>query len=298
MVTDAQWGDIDGDGDPDLIIAGEWMPVRVFLNEKSVLTEMKDIISSSSPIKNIAGLWQCVSVADIDRDGDLDIVAGNLGLNSLLKTKDTTAIRLMVGVSSDDGKKEPLVARMENDERYYPVSGLLALTKEMPERFLKAYPTAAKYDGVDLEELIRKLKLKWDAELNVNQLASLCFENINGKEFRVRMLPDEFQYSSVYSIDIGDFNGDEYPDLFAGGNTLNVSPDQGAYMASLGLVALGDQKGIFKAMASQQSGLVITGEVRNIKTIRIKGGPAWLVARNNDSLKLYQSPKRTAYVQK
>ena len=298
MVTDAQWGDIDGDGDPDLIIAGEWMPVRVFLNKEGVLTEMKNMISSSSPIKNIAGLWQCVSLADIDRDGDLDIIAGNFGLNSVLKIKDTTAIRLMVGVTSDDGKKEPLMARMENDKHYYPVPGWLTLSKEMPKRFLKAYPTAAKYDGVDLEEFIHALKLKWDGELNVNQLASLCFENKNGQEFIVRMLPDEFQYSSVYAIDIGDVNGDEYPDLIAGGNTINVSPDQGAYMASLGLIAVGDQKGVFRAMTPRQSGLAITGEVRNIKTIRVKGRPAWLFARNNDSLKLFHLPKHIAHVQK
>jgi hypothetical protein len=251
MVTDAQWGDIDGDGDPDLTVVGEWMPVRIFLNNQGVLTEMKNMISSSSSIKNTAGLWQCVSLADIDRDGDLDIVAGNLGLNSLLKNKDTTALRLMVGIVSDDGKKEPLMSRMENDGRYYPVADWFTLSKEMPERFLKVYPTAAKYDGVDLEEFVSKLKLEWDAELEVNQLASLYFENKNGKEFIVRKLPDEIQYSSVYAIDISDVNEDNYPDLIVGGNTLNVSPDQGAYMGSIGLIAVGDQKGFFKTMTSQ-----------------------------------------------
>ncbi|HEY9490168.1 MAG TPA: VCBS repeat-containing protein, partial [Chryseosolibacter sp.] len=298
MVTDAQWGDFDGDGDPDLAIAGEWMPVRVFLNDKGLLTEMKNMLSSSSPIRNIAGLWQCVNLTDFDRDGDLDIVAGNLGLNSALKINDSTRIRLMVGVSRDDGKKESLMARMEKDGRYYPVPGWLTLGNVFPERFSNEYPIAAKYDGVDLEDLVHALELEWDAELNVNQLASLLFENKNGKEFIVRMLPDEIQYSSIYAIEFGDINGDEYPDLIAGGNTLNVSPDQGAYMASIGLIAIGDQKGFFETKSPRQSGLWVAGEVRNIKTIRVNGRPAWLIARNNDALKLFQSVKQVAYVQK
>ena len=298
MVTDAQWGDFDGDGDPDLAIAGEWMPIRVFLNDKGLLTEMKNMLSSSSPIRNIAGLWQCVNLTDFDRDGDLDIVAGNLGLNSALKINDSTRIRLMVGVSRDDGKKESLMARMEKDGRYYPVPGWLTLGNVFPERFSNEYPIAAKYDGVDLEDLVHALELEWDAELNVNQLASLLFENKNGKEFIVRMLPDEIQYSSIYAIEFGDINGDEYPDLIAGGNTLNVSPDQGAYMASIGLIAIGDQKGFFETKSPRQSGLWVAGEVRNIKTIRVNGRPAWLIARNNDALKLFQSVKQVAYVQK
>lgn len=298
MVTDAQWGDLDGDGDPDLVVVGEWMPVRVFLNNQGVLKAMTDMMGSSSPVKNIAGLWQCVSLADLDSDGDLDIVAGNLGLNSVLRTGDTTALRLMVGVTSDDGKKEPLMARMESDGRYYPVPDWSTLSKEMPERFSKAYPTAAEYDGVDLKELVSKLKLLWDAEVEVDQLASLVFENTNGKAFVARKLPDEFQHSSIYAMDLSDVNGDSYPDLMAGGNTLNVSPDQAAYMGSIGCLAIGDQNGFLKTIPSQQSGLVIRGEVRNIKTMRVMNRQAWLFARNNDSLKLFQSVKAVTYAKK
>lgn len=159
MITDAQWGDIDEDGDADLIVAGEWMSVRIFINDKGKLTEIENVLSSSSRIKNIAGLWQCVNIADVDRDGDLDIVAGNLGLNSILKSRDTTALRLLVGVASDDGKKEPILARVENDGRYYPVASWLTLSKEMPQRFVKAYPDAAKYDNVDIDKLTDALKL-------------------------------------------------------------------------------------------------------------------------------------------
>ena len=298
MVTDAQWGDIDGDKDLDLIVVGEWMPIRIFLNEKSVLTEINNIISNSSSIKNITGMWQCVSLGDFDKDGDLDIVAGNLGLNSVLKSKDTTALRLMVGVQINDGKKTPLMSRLDNNGKYYPVPGWQTLNKGMPDRFAKAYPTAAKYNGADIEQLTNALKLEWDAELNVNQLASLWFENKNGKEFVARMLPDEFQYSSVYAIDVTNLNADEYPDLVAGGNTLNASPDQGAYMGSLGVVVVGDKKSFFKTKATNQSGFEITGEVRNIRPIKVNGKSAWLFARNNDSLKLFQSQTQTAYVKK
>lgn len=298
MVTDAQWGDVDGDGDPDLVVVGEWMPLRVFLNNQGVLKEMTNMIGSASPVKNIAGLWQSVSLADLDSDGDLDIVAGNLGLNSVLRTGDTTALRLMVGVTGDDGKKEPLMARLESDRRYYPVPDWLTMSKEMPERFSKAYPAAGKYDGVDLEEFVSELKLQWDAEVNVDQLASLVFENQHGKEFIARKLPEEIQHSSVYAIDLSDVNGDSYPDLVAGGNTLNVSPDQGAYMGSPGWVAMGGQKRFSKTISSQQSGLMVTGEVRNIKTIRVMNRPAWLFARNNDSLKLFQSVDAVTYAKK
>ena len=294
MVTDAQWGDLDGDGDADLVVVGEWMPVRVFLNHQGMLREMPEMIGDTSPITNINGLWQCVSLADIDNDGDLDIVAGNLGLNSSLRTNDTTALRLMTGVTSDNGKKGPLMIRMGSDGHYYPVPGWLTLRKAMPERFLKSYPTANTYDGVDWEELASELKLQWDATLTVDQLASLVFENINGKEFIARELPDEMQYSSIYAIDIRDVNGDHSADLVTAGNTLNVSPDQGAYMGSMGCVATGDHNGFFKPMPSQQSGLMISGEVRNIRTIRIMNRLAWLFARNNDSLKVFQLQASTA----
>jgi hypothetical protein len=259
---------------------------------------MENIISSTSPIKSITGLWQCVSLADVDKDGDLDILAGNLGLNSLLKNSDITALRLMIGVLSDDGKKEPLLTRMERDGRYYPVPGWLTMSKEMPERFFKAYPTAAEYNGVDLEAFISDLELRWDAERNVNQLASLYFENKNRKEFVARMLPGEIQYSSVYAINISDVSGDGYPDLIGGGNTLNMSPDHGAHMASVGFVAVGDQKGFFKTMTSRQSGLTVTGQVRNLKTIIVGSKPGWLFACNNDSLKFFQPVKQLTYGKK
>jgi len=292
MITDAQWGDIDKDGDPDLIVVGEWMPVRVFLNEKGTLTEKKDVVSNLSTIKNMIGLWQCISLVDVDKDGDLDMIAGNLGLNSSLNGNDKTELRLYTGVLNDDGKKVPLLTRMEKDGRYYPVSGWLELSKQMPERFLKAYPTAAKYTGVDMDELISTLKLKWDAVVEVNQLASLYFENKDGKEFIVRQLPDEMQYTKTYTINTDDLNGDGYADLFLGGNDWNVSPNQGAYAAGIGQVAVGDQKGFFRTVPLRESGVNLRSEIRSIKAIQVKGKQALLVACNNDSLKLFELRKQ------
>jgi hypothetical protein len=292
MVTDAVWADTDRDGESDLVIAGDWMPLRLFRNGGGKFTEVKEILSSQSPVKKLSGLWQSLAAADFDRDGDLDFVAGNLGWNTKFrKNGDESVLRMYTGDFDNNGTKEHIVAYNRPDGKFYPAATKDELGKQIPAVINKNYVAYKDFAGKSVEDLFAKTKIELPAPQVVDQFASVYLENTGNNRFTVRLLPVPAQISKTFTLLPGDFDRDGNCDLIMAGNYAGVSPYQGLYDASYGVLLRGDGKGGFVPSNNRESGLWLDGQVRDIKRITTASGTAYLVARNNDTLQLIKQKK-------
>ncbi len=287
MVTDAAWTDTDKDGDADLMVAGDWRPLQLFVNGGGKFTLAPAMLDAQSGVKNLQGFWQSLAAADFDRDGDVDFVAGNLGWNTKLrKNGDASVLKMYIADFDNNQTKEHLVAYNRPDGKFYPVASKDELGKQMPSVVNKNYVAYNDFAGRSVEELFGKMGVKLPDPQVVNQFASVYLENKGGNRFVVRVLPMPAQTSKIFALHAGDFDGDGNCDVLMAGNFHGVSPYHGLYDASYGVMLRGNGKGGFTALSNQESGLWLEGQVRGIKPVRTEGGTAYLVARNNDTVQL------------
>jgi hypothetical protein len=277
MVTDAAWADVNGDKRPDLVMIGEWMPVKVFVNNNGEFLEDK---AEQYDLANTSGLWNTLAAADFDNDGDTDLALGNIGLNSRLKASVANPIELYAGDIDANFSLDQIVTYYNQGVKHPFISRDL-LVKQVPplkRKFLKY----GDYGRVTLNDIIPPERQAMHK--TANELASVYLENVNNKKFALRRLPKEAQYSSVYSILPADVDHDGNKDMLLIGNLDGVQPDIGRFDGSYGLILKGDGRGNFKSLPIT-SGFVVKGQGRDIKLIvNSKGENVYLVARNNDSV--------------
>ncbi|MFS4467469.1 VCBS repeat-containing protein [Maribacter sp. 2210JD10-5] len=274
MITDAQWQDLDFDGDKDLIVVGEFMPITCLINENGNFSSSK--INTDQPTK---GLWHSVEIEDIDGDGDLDILAGNLGLNSrLIKHHGNEKLRLYVKDLDDNGKIEQLLCYQRNGA-WYPVNNRDELGQVLPAIIKKRFVSNKAYAGKPITEIFTKQELKDALILETDLLASIYLENKQTEGFQVKRLPFFAQYAPIFDFGITDLNSDGYLDVLGGGNFYGVSPYQARYDASKAFYLLGGKEGFVEGKS-----LDLIGEIRTIKKIDTPYKNSFLVGRNNDSL--------------
>jgi hypothetical protein len=280
MVTDAQWADIDGSGKNSLVVVGDWMPVTILKYINGKLTKTGEIANSS-------GWWNCLSVADLNGDGKLDLIAGNNGRNSKIKADADHPAKLYVSDFDNNGQVECVPVYYKTDGKAYPFNLHDDMIKQMPylkKKFLR-YDV---YAGKSIGEIFTPEELEKASVLTVNQTQTCVFYN-NGKgEFTMKPLPVRAQFSPVFSILVTDINNDGIKDLYLGGNFYGLKPEVGRYDANYGTVLLGNKNHGFDYLPPAKSGLFVTGEVRDISTINTKTGKQIIVARNNDALQLYK----------
>lgn len=274
MVTDAQFADINNDGLPDLIIAGEWMPVKIFVNTGKAFEE------STTQLNNTAGWWNCITIADVDADGDNDIICGNSGFNQQITASAEKPASIIAADLDNNGTIDPVISYYYNDSMSYPVAGrddMLDQMLPLRKKFVK-YESYAQvnahtfFPGVDLSQV---------TQLTAQTFASTLFINDGKGDFLVEPLPIEAQIAPVNCILTGDYTGDGKTDLLLAGNNLNMRPELGRIDASYGLVLQGDNKGHFTALHFFETGLLIQGEVRDMQQIMIGDAHYIIVAKNN-----------------
>lgn len=281
MVTDAKWCDIDGDKANELIVVGDWMPVII-------LKYREGSIKKHGEIKNSSGWWNCLSIADIDLDGDMDLIAGNTGLNTKNRANETQPATLYAGDFDNNGQMECLQVYYKTDGKPYPFNLRGDLVTQLPllkKKFLR-YDS---YAGKSIEDVLDKNQLEKATKLTVNEARSCIFRN-NGKGiFAKEPLPYMAQLAPVFSVIVSDINKDGVKDILLGGNFYGLKPEVGRYDANYGVCFLGSPAHTWRYISPAQSGLFIKGEVRDIKEITSKKGKSILVARNHESLQLFQT---------
>jgi len=281
MLRDMQWEDVDGDGDLDMILAGDWMPLKIFINEGDNFRESLDAFGTETT----TGWWNCIATGDFDGDGDMDFVAGNHGLNSRFKASPERPVSMYVNDFDMNGSAEQIICVFEGDSSY-PMALKHDLTRQIPV-LQKKYPKYEMYKEQTINDLFAPEQLNSAIKLDVAQLKTSILFNDGTGRFTLKALPLETQFSTVMSVCTGDFNGDGHMDMLLGGNLYRVKPEVGRYDASYGHFLAGDGQGGFELVAPMLSGLRLEGEIRDIRTIETPEGKLLLAARNNGALQLF-----------
>jgi len=283
MITDATWTDIDKDGDFDLLVVGEYMPIKVFVNERGKLIDKTD----ESILQLTNGWWNRIKAADLDNDGDVDFVVANHGLNSRFKASEQKPLCMYINDFDKNGTIEQIICTFNGDISY-PMVLRHDLTAQIPS-LKKKYLKYEEYKNQTVQNIFTESELKEAVKLDVFELGTGILLNDGKGKFTFSRLPVEAQISPMYAIEIDDFDLDGNQDILLGGNLYNVKPEAGRYDASYGIFLKGDGHGKFIAVPSLNSGLKIDGEVRDFVMLKSKGRNLLLVARNNDSVSFYKT---------
>ena len=282
MITDAAWTDIDKDGWPDLVIAGEWMPVTIFKNQKGKFFNATD----SYGLAHTKGLWATLKITDINNDGSDDILAGNWGTNSKLHTGEKYPLELYVDDFDNNGSLEQVEA-VENGGKYYTFLGKGELDNQFPSIMRKKYLEYASFAGQTIEDVFGE-RLKHAKKYTAEILSSVELINNQKGAFVINPLPSQVQWAPLFSFLTGDFNHDSTTDILAAGNFYGVLPYEGRYDAGHGAVLLNKNNSGFNALGFLQTGFFVDGEVRDIRVLKtINEMNLIAVARNNNSIRFF-----------
>lgn len=277
MVTASCWVDVDNDGWHDLVLAGEYMPITIFKNNKGVLQK---ILPSS--LKNTEGLWNTIVPADIDKDGDIDFVAGNLGLNTRYKLSKKTPFSVYAGDFDGNNRLDAIPTFYENNIEY-PVPSLFDLVRQLP-MLKKRYQSFESYSTTTVNELLLPMKDKLSMVVRAYEQQSVIVENIGHNEFKIKPLPAISQRAPINSILINDINGDSILDIIVVGNDHSTESLEGQRDGGVGLVLAGDGHSNYRAFEPSESGLWVEGEGKKIAMVKSRNQQIFLVTQNNGLL--------------
>ncbi|MDB5210559.1 MAG: fg-gap repeat protein [Sediminibacterium sp.] len=272
MVTQANWFDIDKDGDKDLLICTEWNGIYAWINDHGNFT--KKILT------NKKGWWNFLLPVDIDNDGDIDLIAGNLGLNSRLKADEKEPVKLYYNDFDDNGRKEQVLTYFL-DGREILFANKDELQKQVP-MIKKKFLYAEEFAKADLAKIFGAEKLEKSKLLTANYFSNAVLINQGNLNFTIQALPWEAQLSSFRDAVVIDANNDNLPDILMMGNYYKNNIQMGRYDADFGTLLVNKGKGSFSA--EPINGLQVKGEVRHIRSIMINHKPAFVLARNNDDV--------------
>jgi hypothetical protein len=274
MVTDAAWIDMNNDKKPDLLLVAEWKPIQVYLNKGNTLEPKgREYFGEDK-----RGWWNRIALADLDKDGDMDIVTGNWGINSQLQVNIEQPATLYYADYDQNGSIDPLLCYYIQGKSY-PMASRDELTDQVVS-WRQKYPTYDSYSSASIDDILSPEQRKNSDSLSADFFETVWWENKNGR-FEMRHLPLQASYSPVYAIACDDFNADGNTDILLAGNVLETRIKIGRIDANYGVLLSGDGKGNFHYMPQTESGLSIKGQTRDIIPIKLGNKKSIVVGIGN-----------------
>lgn len=287
MITDALWSDFDKDGKIDLVVCGEWMPVTFLKNTGTSFVN----IGSASGIDKHVGWWNSLVSGDFDNDGDIDYIAGNLGLNSSYHASVAEPMTLYAKDLDNNGSLDAMLFCFfkgdDGVQRSYPMHTKDDLVGQLVS-VRKKYPTYKAYGLATMDDMWSE-KDKVDAIKRVaNDMQTSYIENKGNGIFEMRALPLQAQSAPVFGMITDDLDKDGNLDIVMVGNDYGMEPYSGRHDAFNGLCLRGDGKGNFQPMSLQESGFFVTGDAKGLaKIFTAKNEELWIATQNQDSVMVY-----------
>ncbi|MES2872634.1 MAG: VCBS repeat-containing protein [Bacteroidota bacterium] len=293
LVCDAVFSDFDNDGWQDLILAGEWMPVKFLKNTKGVFKD----VTNASGLQNLAGWWNTIAPGDFDNDGDIDYIIGNQGQNSFYKATEEYPAFITAKDFDDNGSYDAIPSLFLPDQkgvkREFPAHTRDDMIKQIIST-RNRYQNYKSFSVATMDDIFIQEQRSGALRLKANYLQSSYVENKGNGKFSMKPLPLQAQVSVLNGILVDDFTGDGNLDVVINGNDFGTEVSVGRYDALNGLVLQGDGRGNFKSLSILQSGIFIPGNGKALVKLQNSKGKYLLAAsQNRGTLKVYTMKSNT-----
>ncbi len=288
MISDAIWTDFNGDFWPDLILVGEWMPIRFFENRKGKLVE----VTAATGIGEAMGWWNSIAAGDFDNDGDIDYVVGNFGENTYFKGTKEEPLRVYAKDLDNNGMIDPMISYYLRDSIGTRYEYLYHPWEDVVKQFAgirKLFNSFGEFGETTTPEMFKDGLMDGATILSANSMESAWIENLGNGKFKLHKLPKEAQMAPIYGILPIDFNNDNYLDILLIGNDFGVEVQQGRADALVGLSLKNVGKGNFVPLSLEDSHFFVPGDGKSLVSIAISDKKSLVVAsQNNDDLKVFE----------
>ena len=277
MITDAKWDDMNGDGIKDLVTCGDWNNINIFNNKNGEL-----IIDSLFIGNSLKGWWFSIETADLNNDGKMDIIAGNLGNNSKLRPSKEAEVSMYIDDFDNNSRLEHIITYQKKSKEY-PIANKDELSKQL-NYLNRDFFYYKDFAGLDVREIFSEESLSSSQKLSVNNFNSMVLLNY-GDNFEVIELPLLAQVSPIRDIQVLDYNRDGNKDLLLVGNNSNVSPFFGSFDSNFGVLLKGEGNGNFSYINQSTSGLKIRGDISKILPLD-KNKSKFVIGKNDDNISI------------
>ncbi len=288
LISDALWTDFNGDSWPDLILAGEWMPLRFFENKKGILIDVTD----HTGLKEYSGWWNSLAAADLDNDGDMDYIAGNLGQNTYFKGTLQEPVRIYAKDLDQNGTMDPLISYYLRDSIGTRKEYLYHPWQDVTKQFVgirKRFNSFGKFGESTLPEMFPDGLLNDAVVKMLTHSKSSWIENLGNGKFKIHELPMEAQMAPVFGILPAHLDGDSLIDLLLVGNDFGMEVQQGRSDALVGLALKNKGNGSFEPITLENSHFFVPEDGKGLVNINLANEKLLVMAsQNNDYLKVFE----------
>jgi hypothetical protein len=298
LVCDALFTDFNNDGWQDLIVVGEWMNIRFLENQKGIFKD----ISANTGIQNQVGWWNTIQSGDFDKDGDMDYIVGNLGMNSFYKATDTYPVAIYAKDFDNNDSYDAFPAlylptsHTDTIKKLYPAQTREDIVKQMISMRAK-YQNFRSFAVSPIDQMFTPEQLKGAQILKANYFGSSYLQNKGNGQFALTPLPKQAQFSALNGILVDDYDADGNLDVLINGNDYGTEVTVGRYDALNGLLLKGDGAGGFKPMSILESGIFIPGNGKALVSVKGANGTQLVAAsQNKGPLKIFELKRKGTWV--